>query len=145
MQQTFTDTTVPLKFYEFPPKVIVSVSPELELFLYETGIKANSHEHHEITRQVFDYIDFGFTEFCNLMLTLPLFRLLTSFNLDHMKYTDTNGNINSLALNLKRSTQKYGICMYKSCEKVGMFDGERTPYIIETIHNDLILLHNSYK
>lgn len=144
MQPTFLETREPMRFYEFPSRVIISVKPELDFFLHQTGLKADSQEHHEVTRQIFDCIDFGYHEFNNLLRGLPIFKLLSSFAVDPLKYTDINGLPNNLSLNLKAATVTYGVSIYMTCVKVGIFDGDKTPYILETVQNDLCVLHNSF-
>lgn len=144
MNQTFMESRTPLRFNEFPPRIIVSIKPELDIFLYQTNLAMNSQEHHEITRQIFDNIDFGFEQF-NLMLSkLPIFRLLSSFATNKMKYTDIHGNFNAYSINLETATKTYGNSIYMTCNKVGMFDGQTTPYILETVKDDICLLYNSH-
>ena len=144
MNQTFMNSREPLRFSEFPPRIIISVKPELELFLYQSNIAINSQEHHEITRQIFDNIDFGFDQFKLMLNKLPIFRLLSSFETNKMKYTDIQGNFNPYAINLELATRTFGISIYMTCNKVGMFEGQATPYILETVKDDLCLLYNTY-
>jgi hypothetical protein len=132
-------------FAKFPAKIIIDIGDGLMYFLNSTGFVINSQEHQEITRQCFDFIDYGFIEYCRLLDGLPNFRMLSVYALNVHKYHDQYGNMNDLALNIKAATKAYGVSIYMTCVRAGMFHEARTPYILENIDGPSCLLFNGYQ
>jgi len=144
MSATLTDSDEIKLFKQFPSRLIIDIGDGLMNFMNSTRIQMNSQEHHEITRQCFDFIDYDFIEYCKLLDGLPNFKLISDYALNVHRYHDQYGNLNDLALNLKLATKAYGVSIYMTCVRVGIYHQTRTPYILENIDGPSCLLYNGY-
>ena len=99
----------------------------------------NSQQHHETVRCIFDFIDYGFEEYQNLTRMMPLISNLV----DNTKYYDTWGKENQVAENLHLATRLFAVNLFMLCGQAGIFMDQKTPYMLETVQDDAILLNNS--
>jgi hypothetical protein len=127
------------EFYQYPQRFILSIEQINKELINKTSITLDTQQHHEIIRQCFDNIDFGFLQYSELLKNIPVFNNL----IDGDKYTDVNGNINYEGISLRNNVYNFGIALYMSCTEAGVIMADRTPYILETVNNNLCLLFNS--
>jgi len=129
-----------LMIQQAPYKVAIHLNDIYQTFITESGLVPNSQQHKEITRQCFDKIDLGFSEYSREIMNLPMIHLL----IDNERYTDSYGNISQTGLNLKSATQKYAIGIYFACMENGIFIEQRTPYMLEEVVHDMCLLQKGF-
>jgi hypothetical protein len=144
---TSEPTELEILFRNGPKRIVITLENYLPAFLADTGIKVDSQHHHEITRQCFDTIGYGYKGFDLFQSHL---KLLPNFSnlLDHDNYFDHIdnlfiNNLNSKGIAVKEATFRYGVGIYLVCHENGLFIGNDTPYILETIKGSTCLLYNS--
>lgn len=125
-------------FERAPKYVVVELSPYIEEWWHATGTPVNHQHHHETLRAIFDLIDFGFPEFQNLAHQLPLIANLV----ENSKFYDIMSNENSLAKNLHSATFRLATGVFFSCHQAGIFFEQRTPFLLDHVHNATVLLFN---
>lgn len=142
-EPTLLETT----FQNGPKRYVITLEDYLPDFLNSTGILVDSQQHHEITRQCFDSIGYGYKGFDLFQLHL---KLLPNFSnlLNHDIYFDYIddlfiNNINAKGKILQEATLRLGIGIYLVCHENGLFIGNDTPYILETIKGSTCLLYNT--
>lgn len=106
-------------------------------FLNSTGFKMNSHEHHEITRQCFDFVSNSFKNYIESISRMPNFKMLVNEYL----YLDANGEITERGKAVKYATLQYAVAIYFKCVSDGItINGSNVPYILHNLHNDCCIL-----
>lgn len=137
----FTSEADKLAFARAPKRLVMSIEPCASVFLGETGFEKDGHDHHEVTRQVFDAIaNVGdFDEYTRFLANLPLITNLYNYQ----RYEDSYGRLSDAGRNLRAATLKYGGAIYMCCVRDGLFLNGQTPYICETIKGENILLYNT--
>lgn len=126
-------------FSSAPSRVVISLDNLVNEFCATTELVIDSQQVNEITRELFDVIDNGFKNYSEAIKSFPLIGNL----IDNQKYVDSYGFGSAVLANLRMATYTYGMGVYFACNYYGIFIDQRTPYILETMKGNTILLLNS--
>lgn len=120
-----------------PRVVSLHLGVHTQDFLKATGFLVNSQEHHEITRQCFDFVSNNFRNYIQSISRMPNFKML----LNEYLYLDSDGNITEKGKAVKYATLQYAMGIYFMCVSNGItINGSNVPYILHAVHNDCCIL-----
>lgn len=126
-----------LKLNTAPKTLALHLGDITRRFLTQTGFVNNSQEHHEVTRQCFDFVSNSFSNYMGSIQMLPNFKNL----LDEYKFIMPNGVLTEYGKAVRTATTVYGLGIYMTLHTNGIvYDHTFVPYILERMHSDICIL-----